>query len=67
GYNDVLERDLRVMDQAAIVLARDYGLPLHVFNFDEDGAIAAICCGENRGTYISPSTTLVTSDPAVVG
>ena len=64
GYNDVLERDLRVMDQAAIVLARDYELPLHVFDFDEHGAISAICCGENRGTYISPSTTLVKSGVA---
>ncbi len=67
GYNDVLERDLRVMDQAAIVLARDYDLPLHVFDFDEQDAISAICCGENRGTYISPATKLVTSAPASVG
>jgi uridylate kinase len=67
GYNDVLERDLRVMDQAAIVLARDYALPLHVFDFDEHGAISAICLGENRGTYISPSTTLVQSAAAPVG
>lgn len=61
AYSDVLERDLRVMDQAAIVLARDHGLPLHVFDFDERGAISAICLGENRGTYISPTTTLVMS------
>jgi uridylate kinase len=61
GYKDVLERDLRVMDQQAIVLARDHGMALHVFDFDERGAIMAICRGENRGTYISPSTTLVTS------
>jgi uridylate kinase len=66
GYKDVLERDLRVMDQAAIVLARDYGLPLHVFDFDERDAISAICCGENRGTYISPETTLVKSAVAPV-
>jgi uridylate kinase len=66
GYNDVLERDLRVMDQAAIVLARDYALPLHVFDFDERDAISAICCGENRGTYISPSTTMVQSAAAPV-
>ena len=65
GYKDVLERDLRVMDQAAIVLARDYELPLHVFDFDEKGAISAICQGENRGTYISPSTTLVKSAATV--
>ena len=67
GYSDVLERDLRVMDQAAIVLARDYDLPLHVFDFDERDAISAICLGENRGTYISPSTTLVKSVPTPVG
>lgn len=61
GYNDVLERDLRVMDQTAIVLAREHGLPLHVFDFDERDAITKICRGENRGTYISPQTKLATS------
>jgi uridylate kinase len=65
GYSDVLERDLRVMDQQAIVLARDYALPLHVFDFDERDAISAICTGENRGTYISPTTTLIKSAAAV--
>ncbi|MGH2913656.1 MAG: UMP kinase [Solirubrobacteraceae bacterium] len=67
GYSDVLERDLRVMDQAAIVLARDYELPLHVFDFDERDAIASICLGENRGTYISPATRLVMSETSPVG
>ncbi|HEY5427692.1 MAG TPA: UMP kinase [Solirubrobacteraceae bacterium] len=67
GYSDVLERDLRVMDQQAIVLARDHALPLHVFDFDERDAISAICQGENRGTYISPETTLVKSVVAPVG
>ncbi|HTU97656.1 MAG TPA: UMP kinase [Solirubrobacteraceae bacterium] len=67
GYSDVLERDLRVMDQQAIVLARDYELPLHVFDFEEPDAIAAICQGENRGTYISPETKLVKSPAAPVG
>ncbi|HEV2756339.1 MAG TPA: UMP kinase [Actinomycetota bacterium] len=61
GYQDVLERDIRVMDQSAIVLARDYQMPLHVFDVEAKGAIAAICAGDNRGTYISPSTTLAFS------
>ena len=52
------------MDQTAIVLARDHGLPLHVFNFDEPNAIVKICHGDNHGTYISPLTTLVTSAAA---
>jgi len=63
GYQDVLERDLRVMDQSAILMARDHGMPLHVFDFEEKGAVAAICSGENRGTYVSPSTKLIMSDP----
>jgi len=61
-YQDILEQDLRVMDQSAIVLAREYDMPLHIFDFEEKGAIAAICSGENRGTYISPSTTLTRSE-----
>jgi uridylate kinase len=61
GYQDVLKNDLRVMDQAAILMARDYGMPLHIFDFEEKGAISAICRGENRGTYVSPETTTVLS------
>ncbi|WP_425267122.1 hypothetical protein [Brevibacillus antibioticus] len=41
------------MDQAAMILARDHELPLHVFNFDQPGAMAQICHGEQVGTYIS--------------
>ncbi len=52
-YREVLERDLRIMDQSAIVLARDHDLPLHVFDFLERGAIAAVCAGEDRGTLVS--------------
>ena len=51
------------MDKSAIVLARDRGLPLHVFDLEQGDAIGAICSGENNGTYISPSTTLETMAP----
>lgn len=53
-YNDVVRNDLRVMDQSAIILARDHGLPLHVFNFEEKGSMRRICDGENVGTIIAP-------------
>lgn len=52
SFDEVLRRDLRVMDQSAMILARDHGLPLHVFNFDHPGAMAKICMGEHVGTYI---------------
>ncbi|WP_429841371.1 UMP kinase [Brevibacillus sp. FIR094] len=53
SFDEVVRRDLRVMDQAAMILARDHQLPLHVFNFDQPGAMAQICRGEQVGTYIS--------------
>ena len=36
-YADVLARDLKVMDGAAVALARDNGLPIIVFSIDESG------------------------------
>ncbi|KQL46275.1 uridylate kinase [Brevibacillus choshinensis] len=51
--DEVIRQDLRVMDQSAMILARDHGLPLHVFNFDEPGAMVKICQGEQVGTYIA--------------
>jgi uridylate kinase len=61
GYQDILEKDLRVMDQSAILMAREYNMPMHVFDFEEQGAISAICLGEDRGTYIGPSSRMVMS------
>lgn len=51
--DEVIRKDLKVMDQSAMILARDHGLPLHVFNFDQPGAMARICQGEQIGTYIA--------------
>ncbi|MEM7660164.1 MAG: UMP kinase, partial [Bacteroidota bacterium] len=46
AYDDFLEKDLRVMDQAAILMARDHEMPIHIFNFLEKGAMQRICQGE---------------------
>lgn len=59
SYNDVIREDLRVMDQSAIILARDHGLPLHVFNFEEKGSMRRICGGEDVGTRIAPDVQSV--------
>jgi uridylate kinase len=53
AYEDVIARDLRVMDPSAFILARDHGLPLHVFDVDRPGAMAAIVRGEHVGTRIA--------------
>lgn len=57
-YNDVLNQNLKVMDQAAFILARDYHLPMHVFNFDKPGSMKEICEGKNNGTIISGESVL---------
>lgn len=59
SYDDIVKNDLRVMDQSALLLARDYNMPLHVFNFDEKGLMKRIVLGEEEvGTYISPDTRM---------
>ncbi|MFC5531203.1 UMP kinase [Cohnella yongneupensis] len=57
-YDDVVQRNLRVMDQSAFILARDYGLPMHVFNFDRPGTMREVCNGLNYGTIISRDSVM---------
>jgi uridylate kinase len=52
-YQDVLTRDLRVMDAAAVSLCRENRLPIVVLNIHEPGAVAAALRGEKRGTLVS--------------
>lgn len=62
NYNDVIQNNIKVMDQSALLLARDFNLPVHVFNFNEVGAISRLCSGEQIGTLISKETTKVEKD-----
>jgi uridylate kinase len=52
-YDTVIREDLRALDQAAVLLARDHGLPIHIFNFDAPDMMRRICQGEDVGTLIS--------------
>ncbi len=52
---------LDVMDQAALILARDQQLPIHVFDAAIADAMVRICQGEDVGTYVSPDA------PTVIG
>jgi len=51
-YHDVLARDLKFMDAAAISLARENGVPIVIFNIRAPGAFAAVMRGEGRFTTI---------------
>ena len=52
SYQDVLAGQLKVMDAAAISLARENRLPIIVFNIHAPGAFAAVVRGEGRFTRI---------------
>lgn len=63
SYDEVIQHNLKVMDQSAILLARDHRLPIHVFNFDHPGSMIKICHGENTGTYIGDNVTSMLVEP----
>jgi uridylate kinase len=52
SFQDVLTRELRVMDAAAVSLCKDNGLPIIVLNINNRGAMAAALQGETRGTLV---------------
>ena len=54
SYNDVLNKNLRIMDHAAISLCRDNNIPIIVLNIFKVGNIAKAVCGQQVGTLISP-------------
>ena len=49
SYQDVISRDLRVMDTSAIALARENGVPILVFSIHNPGGLSEVVHGQ--GTY----------------
>jgi len=52
-YREVIEKDLRVMDQTAVALCRENQIPLHVLNIQTPGNIIALLKGEDIGTLVT--------------
>ncbi|PIE46183.1 MAG: UMP kinase [Gammaproteobacteria bacterium] len=52
-YNEVLEKNLGVMDATAVVMCRDNDLPLLVFNMIKDGEIIRALSDDTVGTLIT--------------
>ncbi|GGY44712.1 uridylate kinase [Bacterioplanes sanyensis] len=51
-YQEVLEKQLGVMDLTAICLARDHAMPLRVYDMNEPGVLARLMTGGSDGTLI---------------
>jgi len=51
-YDEVVARNLRVMDTSAVSLCRDNNLPILVFNLDQPGNVMAAVLGRKVGTLV---------------
>ncbi len=51
-YSQVLSDDLKVMDTTAIVMCRDHGIPLYIFNLNNEGDLIRAVSGENVGSIV---------------
>jgi uridylate kinase len=52
AYDDVLKRNLRIMDPSSIALCRDNNIPIIVLNIFKKGNITKALCGRQIGTLI---------------
>ncbi|MDZ7627995.1 MAG: UMP kinase [Parvularculaceae bacterium] len=53
SYHEVMVRDLKVMDQAAIALTRENNIPIVVFSIAERGGVVGALTGKGRFTTIA--------------
>ena len=52
SFNDVFEKDLKVMDMTAFTLSHENKLPIIVFDMNTKGNLERIVSGENVGTLV---------------
>ena len=53
SYTEVLDKELKVMDLAAFTMARDYNMPIMVFNMNKPGALRRVVMGDpTEGTLV---------------
>ena len=53
SFNEVLAKELQVMDLTAFVLARDHHMPIRVFSMNNEGALLRAATGKDEGTLVS--------------
>ncbi len=52
SYDEVLQKELKVMDLTATVMCKENNLPVVVFDMDTCGNLEKLMKGENIGTYV---------------
>ena len=56
SYDEVLRRDLKVMDQTAFALCRDHEMPVVVFDFRDHGNLLKVVEGSVAGSVVSAAS-----------
>ncbi len=54
SYQEVLRRELGVMDAAAISLCQQSSIPVQIFNITKSGILERVVLGEQIGSWIGP-------------
>lgn len=58
NYEEIRNRNLRVMDSTAIVQCMEHDMPIVVFNYNKDGFIERAVRGEFVGTHVSSQASI---------
>ena len=53
SYDDIIKKELKVMDTSACALCKQNKIPIIVFDFKAKGSLEKIMNGETVGTYVS--------------
>jgi uridylate kinase len=53
SYNEVIQRNLQVMDTTAIALCRDHRIPLRIYDMSREGDLMRIMRGQEIGTLVT--------------
>lgn len=53
SFNEVIKRELNVMDQTAFTMCKENNLPIYVFDMNTVGNLLKVVKGENIGTLVS--------------
>lgn len=56
SFNEVLEKELGVMDLGAFCQCRDHNMPLRIFDMTKPGSLLKVVTGQNEGTLVTGVT-----------
>lgn len=56
SFDEIYERNLKIMDLTATTMSNENDLPLVVFDMDKVGNLKKVILGENIGTLVYPAT-----------